>query len=414
MEEKYLAAKQKLEQYHQEHLLNFFEKLSEKDKAKLLDDILTIDFNQMEDLFELTKKGEVFKDSKIEPISYIEKAKISEADRKKYIEIGEKVITSGKYAVVTMAGGQGTRLGHDGPKGTFDIGLASHKSIFEILCEKLKEARDTYKVDIPWYIMTSEENNDDTKNFFEEHNYFGYPKNCVSFFTQGKLPMLDTEGKILLTEDGTIKQAADGHGGVFESMRRNGIIYDMISKGIEWTFIGLVDNVLAKIVDPVLIGLTVDKKVLASGTSIVKRDPTERVGVYCKRDGKPGVVEYTEITKEMSEARDENGELFYGEANMLCNLFSIKVLDEIANNKLAYHIAFKKAKYIDSKGNLIVPEKPNAYKFETFLFDAFGTLDDMAILRVKREEEFAPVKNAEGADSPETARKLYEDYYHLN
>lgn len=414
MEEKYLAAKQKLEQYHQEHLLNFFEKLSEKEKVKLLNDILTIDFNQMQDLFELTKKGEIFKDSKIEPISYIEKAKISEEDRKKYIQIGEEVIRSGKYAVVTMAGGQGTRLGHDGPKGTFDIGLASHKSIFEILCEKLKEARETYQVDIPWYIMTSEENNDDTKNFFEEHHYFGYPKNCVMFFTQGKLPMLDKEGKILLTEDGTIKQAADGHGGVFESMRRNGIIYDMISKGIEWTFIGLVDNVLAKIVDPILIGLTIDQKVLASGTSIVKRDPTERVGVYCKRDGKPGVVEYTEITKEMSEARDENGELFYGEANMLCNLFSIKVLDEIANNKLAYHIAFKKAKYIDSKGNLIVPEKPNAYKFETFLFDAFGTLDDMAILRVKREEEFAPVKNAEGADSPETARKLYEDYYHLN
>lgn len=414
MEEKYLAAKQKLEQYHQEHLLNFFEKLSEKEKVKLLNDILTIDFNQMQDLFELTKKGEIFKNSKIEPISYIEKAKISEEDRKKYIQIGEEVIRSGKYAVVTMAGGQGTRLGHDGPKGTFDIGLASHKSIFEILCEKLKEARETYQVDIPWYIMTSEENNDDTKNFFEEHHYFGYPKNCVMFFTQGKLPMLDKGGKILLTEDGTIKQAADGHGGVFESMRRNGIIYDMISKGIEWTFIGLVDNVLAKIVDPILIGLTIDQKVLASGTSIVKRDPTERVGVYCKRDGKPGVVEYTEITKEMSEARDENGELFYGEANMLCNLFSIKVLDEIANNKLAYHIAFKKAKYIDSKGNLIVPEKPNAYKFETFLFDAFGTLDDMAILRVKREEEFAPVKNAEGADSPETARKLYEDYYHLN
>ncbi len=414
MEEKYLAAKQKLEQYHQEHLLNFFEKLSEKEKVKLLDDILTIDFSQMEDLFELTKKGEVFKDSKIEPISYIEKAKISEENRKKYIQIGEEIIRTGKYAVVTMAGGQGTRLGHDGPKGTFDIGLASHKSIFEILCEKLKEARNTYQVDIPWYIMTSEENNDDTKNFFEEHDYFGYPKNCVAFFTQGKLPMLDQEGKILLTEDGTIKQAADGHGGVFESMRRNGIIYDMISKGIEWTFIGLVDNVLAKIVDPILIGLTIDQKVLASGTSIVKRDPTERVGVYCKRDGKPGVVEYTEITKEMSEARDENGELFYGEANMLCNLFSIKVLDEIANNKLAYHIAFKKAKYIDSKGNLIVPEKPNAYKFETFLFDVFGTLDDMAILRVKREEEFAPVKNAEGADSPATARKLYEDYYHLN
>ena len=414
MEEKYLAAKQKLERYHQEHLLNYFDKLSEEEKIELLDDILTIDFNQMEELYELTKKEESFKNSKIEPIAYVEKAKLSKEERQKYTQIGEDIIRAGKYAVVTMAGGQGTRLGHDGPKGTFDIGLKSHKSIFEILCDKMKEARDTYHVDIPWYIMTSEENNEDTIHFFEDHQYFGYPKECVSFFVQGKLPMIDPEGKVLLTEKGTVKQAADGHGGVFESMRRNGIIYDMLSRGVEWTFIGLVDNVLAKLVDPILIGLTIDRKVLASGTSIVKRDPTERVGVYCKRDGKPGVVEYTEITKEMSEARDENGELYFGEANMLCNLFSIKVLDDIANNKLPYHKAFKKAQYIDSKGNLIVPEKPNAYKFETFLFDAFESLDDMAILRVKREEEFAPVKNAEGSDSPETARKLYEDYYHLN
>lgn len=413
MEEKYLAAKQKVERYHQEHLLNYFDKLSDEEKIKLLDEILTIDFNQMEELYELTKKEEVFKNSKIEPISYIEKAKIAEEDKNHYIKLGEEIIRSGKYAVVTMAGGQGTRLGHEGPKGTFDIGLASHKSIFEILTDKLLEARKTYGVNIPWYLMTSEENNEETIAFFEEHDYFGYPKEYVSFFVQGKLPMIDVEGKILLTEKGMVKQAADGHGGVFESMRRNGIVYDMLSRGIEWTFIGLVDNVLAKIVDPILIGLTVDKKVLASGTSIVKKDPTERVGVYCKRDGRPGVVEYTEITKEMSEARDENGELYFGEANMLCNLFSIKVLDDIANNKLPFHVAFKKAKYIDSKGNLVVPEKPNAYKFETFLFDAFGSLDDMAILRVKREEEFAPVKNAQGSDSPETARKLFEDYYQL-
>ena len=302
-------------------------------------------------------------------------------------------------------------MGHSGPKGTFDLGLDSHKSIFEILTDTIKEAREKYSVDIPWYIMTSEENNADTVNFFEKNNYFGYPKSCVTFFKQGKLPMVDTEGKILINEEGKIKEAADGHGGIFNSLLKEGMIYDLKARNIEWVFIGGVDNVLVKPVDPVLIGLSIKKNVLAAGKSIVKANPHEKVGVFCKRNGKPSVVEYSEISEEMAEELDENGELKYGESHILCNLFSLKSIERISEMNLPYHIAFKKAKYIDKDGNLIVPEKPNAYKFEAFLFDAFESLEDIAILRVKREEEFAPVKNAEGTDSPETARKLYMDFH---
>ena len=275
----------------------------------------------------------------------------------------------------------------------------------------MRESHNKYNVSIPWYIMTSDENNDDTVNFFEKNNYFGYPKQDVMFFKQGKLPMCSVDGKVLINEDGQIKEAADGHGGIFKSLEKSGMLYDLKARGIEWVFIGGVDNVLVKPVDPILMGLAIDKRVLAAGKSIVKASPEEKVGVFCKRNGKPSVVEYTEISNEMAHETDENGELKYGESHILCNLFNIKALEKISKEDLPYHVAFKKAKYIDENGELVVPEKPNAYKFEAFLFDAFESIDDMIIMRVKREEEFAPVKNKEGVDSPETARELYINFH---
>ena len=394
-------------------MLNFYEKLDEEKKQKLIKQITKIDFEQISNLYENTKKKIEFNDAKIEPINYFDKSKMSKEEISEYEKIGSEIIRKEKYAVVTMAGGQGTRLGHKGPKGTFDIGLDSHKSIFELLCNTLKEAKEKYGVYVQWYIMTSEENNKQTVDFFESNNFFGYEREKVMFFKQGQLPMCDTEGKILIDETGLIKEAADGHGGVFESMRKDGVIADMKNKGIEWVFIGGVDNVLAKMVDSVLTGLSIKNNVLAAGKSVVKAGPKERVGVFCKRNGKPSVIEYTEITEEMAEAQDKSGNLLFGESHILCNLFNIKAIENISEKKLPYHSAFKKAKYINAKGELVVPEKPNAYKFEAFLFDAFESLEDMTIMRVKREEEFAPVKNAEGVDSPETARKLYKDFYNI-
>ena len=225
--------------------------------------------------------------------------------------------------------------------------------------------------------------------------------------------MVDTEGKILIGEDGLVKEAADGHGGIYEALVKNGMTKKMKELGAEWVFIGGVDNCLVKMVDPVLMGIAIDKKVSIAGKSLVKANPHEKVGVFCKKNGKPYVIEYSEITDEMAEAVDENGELLYGESHILCNLFSVNAIERMGANPLPYHIAYKKAKYIDKDGNLIEPTSPNAYKFEAFLFDAFGAVDNMAVLRVKREEEFAPVKNSDeaGVDCPKTARKLYENYY---
>ena len=403
------SIKKTLKKYSQEHLLNEYEKLDEVNQKRLLDQIEHIDFELINSLYNNTKKEVNIGENKISPIEYLDKDRLN-GYYKGFQETGEKAIRAGKLAAVTMAGGQGTRLGHSGPKGTYMLGIEPNKSLFQILCESLKEANQQYKVVVPWYIMTSKENNKDTINFFENNDYFGYPKEKIKFFIQGELPMMGTDGKILLNEQGLVKEAADGHGGIFEAMVKSNIIQDMKDNKIEWIFIGGVDNVLVKMVDPVLIGLAKEKHVLAAGKSLVKAGPKEKVGVFCKKNGKPSVVEYTEITDEMAEQRDENGELVYGESHILCNLFNINCLEEIGKNKLPYHSAFKKATYRKENGEIVVPTEPNAYKFEAFIFDAFEKLDDMVILRVKREEEFAPVKNASGVDSPETARKLYNDF----
>ena len=404
--------KRKLKKYGQEHLLNFYDTLDEKKQDQLLDQIEKIDFELINSLYNKTKNADKKEEAVIESIDFIDKYKLN-GDYKYYEDLGKKVIREGKLAAVTMAGGQGTRLGHNGPKGTFDIGLDSHKSLFELLCDYLKNESAKYNVQIPWFIMTSKENNSATIEFFKKNKYFGYEKN-IHFFVQGELPMVDTEGKILIGEDGLIKEAADGHGGVYESLLKSGMTEKMKELGVEWVFIGGVDNCLVKMVDPVLMGIAIDKGVTAAGKSVVKANPHEKVGVFCKKNGKPSVIEYIDISEEMAEATDKDGELLYGESHILCNLFNISAIERMGKTPLPYHSAFKKATYIDKDGNKVVPDKPNAYKFEAFLFDAFGEVDDMAILRVKREEEFAPVKNATGVDSPETARKLYNDFYKLS
>ena len=271
----------------------------------------------------------------------------------------------------------------------------------------MKRANEKYNIVIPWYIMTSKENNDETVNFFENKNYFGYPKDSIKFFRQGTLPMLDTNGKILLENKWKIREAADGNGGIFKSMADSNILEDMKLKNVKWLFIGSIDNAILKMVDNVFLGLTVEKNMLAASKTVAKANPSEKVGVFCKRNGKPSVIEYTELPEDMAQMRDKDGELFYGEAHIMCNLFNVAVLEKLGEENLPYHVAFKKSNYIDENGNLIEAVSPNSYKFESFIFDSFSTLDDILLMRAKREEEFAPVKNKEGVDSPETARKLY-------
>lgn len=401
-----------LKQYGQEHIVRLLEKLDEEKKQALVEQINHIDFHQMMELYENTKKEIEIKENKIEAIPYLDKAKLTDEQTSKFNKLGEEILKKGQYAVVTMAGGQGTRLGHTGPKGTFKLDVyGKGKYLFEILIENLKEANNKYGVTIPWYIMTSKENNAQTTEFLEKNNYFGYNKNYVTIFTQSELPLVDTEGKFLISKELKIKEASDGNGGTYSSLRASGALADMKERGIKWVFIGSVDNALLKMADETLLGMAIDKNVQIASKSVVKANPHERVGVFCKMNGHPKVIEYTELPEKMAEEIDDKGELKYGESHIMCNLYSIEAIEKISQEPLMYHSAFKKNSYIDENGKEIIPEGPNSYKFESFIFDAFEFFDDIAILRGKREDDFAPVKNREGVDSPKTAKELYEKYW---
>lgn len=405
-------AEKLLKENNQTNILNTLNQIDESKKEKLIKQILNLNFEQLKRLYQETKEKPEILDKKLENIKYVDKYKLSEDKKSLYTKIGEDIIRNNKYAVVTMAGGQGTRLGHKGPKGTFKIDVRPEpKFLFQILAENLEAANKKYNVTLPWYIMTSTENNKETVEFFEEHNYFGYPKDHIKFFIQGNLPLLFTNGQLVLDKDYSIKEAADGNGCIYKAMREDKILEDMENRNVEWAFIGSVDNVLLNMVDPILIGLTIEEKHEVASKSIAKKDPSERVGVFCKANGVPSVIEYSELPKEMAELRDEDGELLYGEAHIMCNLFSIKALEKISKIDLPYHVANKKTNYMNEKGEFVEVTEPNAYKFEAFIFDAFNFFDDMSILRGRREEDFAPVKNKEGNDSPDTAKELYNNYW---
>ena len=222
---------------------------------------------------------------------------------------------------------------------------------------------------------------------------------------------MDKDGKLLIGKDFKIKEASDGNGGTYSSLRISGALADMKERGIKWVFIGGVDNVLLKMVDITLLGMAKKQNVQIASKSVVKNDPHEKVGVFCRMNGHPKVIEYAELPEKMAEETDENGELKFGESHIMCNLYTIEAIEKISTEVLMYHSAFKKNSYIDENGKEIVPTEPNSYKFESFIFDAFELFDDIAILRGKREDDFAPVKNKEGVDSPKTAKELYEKYW---
>ena len=411
MNEKYNEAIEKLKKYNQIHIISILEKLNEEKQENLINQILDLDFESIKNLYdELTKNTEV-NTNNIEPIKAIKKDLLSKEDLNSYINVGENIIKSGKFALATMSGGQGTRLGFNGPKGTFKVDInPKPKYLFEILADSLKETNSKYNCNIPWYIMTSKENNDEIESFFTENNYFDYDKSSVKFFAQGNLPLLSTDGKLLIDEEFNIKQAADGNGGIFSSMSKQGILNDMKEKGVEWVFIGSIDNILLKVADPLLIGLAQNSRVEIATKSIPKISAEERVGAICKQNSKVKVIEYSEMPKELAGKKDDNGEFLYGESHIMCNLFNIDALNKLGTKKLPYHIAFKKYNYMDENCKLVKSENPNAYKFESFIFDSFTYFDDISVLRGKREEDFAPIKNKEGVDSPATAVELYNNY----
>lgn len=400
-------AKNILTKYNQESLLSFYDELNDDEKNLLINQICRIDFQQIFDLYEASKTDEVIPCNLIEPLPYFDKSKISKDDINYYTAIGEDCIRKNEFAVVTMAGGQGTRLGFKGPKGSFELDIIPKKSLFEIVCDNLKQANKKYNITISWYIMTSIYNDEDTKKFFESKNYFGYPKDSIYFFKQSQLPLIDINANLILEEPYKIKEASNGNGDVFKSLKRNNLIDNMKSKNIKWIFFSGVDNVILDIVDPFFLGLTISTNCEISSKTLYKKNPYDADWIFAKRNGSPAIINSCHLSDDMKVAKDEKGYDLYREINMLAHIFSISAVELVANKDLPYHRAFKKNTFVNDEGMKQVPESPNTFKFETFIFDAFSYFDNMTLLRVKEEDEFAPIKDFNGIHNPEIAKDLY-------
>lgn len=331
-----------------------------------------------------------------------------EAKKEEFKAAGLEAIKACKVGAILLAGGQGTRLGFDKAKGMYNIGLTKDLYIFEQLIRNLQKVTDEAGAYVPLYVMTSDKNDKDTREFFAEHDYFGYNKDFVKFFVQEMVPAVDFDGNVLVEAEDSLAMSPNGNGGWFTSLLKAGLGEDMKEKGVEWLNVFAVDNVLQQIADPVFVGATLQSGCVSGAKVVRKCDPYERVGALCLEDGKPSIVEYYELTPEMAEATNEAGTLLYGFGVILNYLFRVDKLIAIAEKQMPVHIVEKKVPYIDENGVAVKPETPNAYKFETLVVDMVYLMDDCLSFEVDREKEFAPVKNPSGVDSVESARALLQ------
>lgn len=397
-----------LKKYNQEHLINFIGQLTETQKSNLLNQIINIDFDEILELYNSFNNSDPNPTEEIEPLNYIVKDSIPTNKLKQYYNTGIKAIKSGKIGIITLAGGQGSRLGFKGPKGTFCLDIEPKISLFEILCNYIKVYANKYKVNIPWYIMTSTSNYFDTINFFEQNNFFDYPRKNMQFFTQDNLPIIDINGKLVLSEIYKIHFASNGNGNVFHSLKKANLISDMESKKLNWLFIGGVDNVLLNPLDPIFIGFTISNKNPISSKTLFKEDPKDIDWIFANKKGHPSIVDCENFTEQISKIKDKKGNFLYRETNMLAHLFSLNAIKKVSNIKLPYHRAFRKNAFVNDEGMKQVPDCPNVYKFEQFVFDAFSYFNNISLLRVNKEDEFAPIKDFNGPHNPEIAAEKYK------
>lgn len=395
----------------QEHIFRHWEQLEDSQRDQLLHQVASIDFDRLQTLTEtyIHASAATQQRARLQPIRPIPIPSTPE-QKKTASEMrhhGEAALRNGKIGCLLVAGGQGSRLGFNGPKGIYPITPVKHKSLFQLHAEKLLAVSRRYGAPIPWYIMTSESNDTETRRFFHKHHYFGLAENDIFFFTQGMVPALDAQGKLILDEPGHIFMNPDGHGGVLNALQRSGALANLRQRGIEHLFYFQIDNVLLQMCDPLYLGYHLHNQADMSAKVVAKRDAFEKVGVIGKIDDRLGVIEYSDLSDEDKQATGSDGKLLYNAGSIAIHVIAVDFIRAIVEKEfsLPWHVAHKKIPYLNEMNELVTPDQPNGYKFETFIFDALTLARRSVILEVDRALEFSPVKNAEGEDSPQTARR---------
>ncbi|MDE6558053.1 MAG: UDPGP type 1 family protein [Clostridia bacterium] len=389
-----------LASYGQLHLLDYYDELDEAGKRELELSVLNTDFTVLENISHDEKRPL----GSLSPADALSLNQIAQR-KAEFEEAGIEALKAGKVAAVLLAGGQGTRLGISSPKGTFDIGVTKELTIFECQINALKAVAQIAGAYAHLFIMTSTVNDGETRAFFKQKNYFGYPEEKIHFYVQKTAPAISFDGKVLLEEKYRVALIPNGNGGWYNSLKNSPCGKIIESEGVEWLNVYGVDNVLQKPCDPVFIGATVKSGAACSGKVVRKVAPEEKVGVLCKQDGLPAIVEYYEMPEDKATETNPDGSLKYCYGVILNYLFNVKKLDGIAKSALPYHLAHKKISCIEN-GKKVTPEAPNGYKPETLAVDLVKLMGSCLGFEVERRREFAPVKNMHGVDSVDTARDL--------
>lgn len=398
-------AREKLQKYGQEHVLQYYGELLPEEQQALLNQI---DATDMSILDACRHREELAKKGVITPLAAMQLDEI-EANRESFTATGLEAVRSGKVGAVLLAGGMGTRLGSDNPKGMYNVGITRELYIFQCLVNNLMEVVRLSDTWIHLFVMTSDKNHDATVSFLRNNGYFGYKEEYVHFFQQEMAAATDYEGKIYLEEKGKLSTSPNGNGGWFISMKNNGLLELVHREGIEWLNVFAVDNVLQRIADPCFVGAVIQKDCVVGAKVVRKNAPDEKVGVMCLEDGKPSIVEYYELTEELMNAKDENGDPAYNFGVILNYLFRVKELEQMMASSMPLHVVEKKIPFLNEDGVLVKPEAPNGYKFESLVLDMIHQLDSCLPFEVVRNKEFAPIKNKTGVDSVESARALLQE-----
>ena len=393
----------RLEAHGQEHVLRFWDRLDAGQREALLGQVATLELTAVDRMRGLLtsepamRSGEAMDPA---PVIHLEGGEAQQARA-----VGERLLREGKVGVILVAGGQGSRLGYDGPKGAYAIGAVSGASLFFFHMRKVLALEQRFDTQIPVYIMTSEANDATTRARFEAEAYFGLDPSRVFFFTQGMWPALDADGRIILDAPGHIFMGPDGHGGTLAALKREGMLDDMRSRGLSTLFYFQVDNPLVEVADPAFLGIHTERGADISLKVCAKRDAAEGLGVVVDRGGRCAVVEYTELTEEQKTATGTDGQLLFRYGSVAIHVFDFEFLCREAVAALPLHVAHKKVPVCNVDGDVQAPSEPNAYKFEKFIFDVLPDANTVVNLAFDRAEEFSPLKNAEGSDSPETVRR---------